>query len=212
LNRALAFLAFAGLAALPRFIDAQGIPEALKDKALVVRVHAVIPQDSIDQGASPAPAPSQGANPGRTDSGQGEVPPVLGRAIEKSSPWQADSAKYAVPGTPVPFKLVGSNLAVILQVTPFTNEDGKGVTLIAQGQVWIKPPDGGFSYHTTVDTLSVDYGETVLFFPLGIGSSGKAALRLEISVLRAADLPSDELPAEKPAEKQADKSADKTGK
>ncbi len=186
MNRALAALAFAGLAAFPG-IRAQGIPEALRDKALVVRVHAVIPQDSLDQGP---PSP---------DAGQGAAPSTVGRGPERAQPWQSDSVKYAVPGTPVPFKLVGSNLAVILQITPFTNADGKGVTLFAQGQVWIKPAEGGFSYHTTVDTLSVDYGEPVFFFPLGIGSSGKASLRLEIVVQRAADLP-------------ADKPADKAGK
>ncbi len=160
----LACLALAGFASLPLALGAQGIPEALKDKALIVRVVAVV---SAAPEASPGPAPA------------GE--------LVAPKPWQAQSAKYTMPGTPVPFKLVGSNVAIIVQITPFEQDDGKGVTLIAQGQVWVRPAEGGLSYHTTIDTLSVLFGETVLFFPLGLGPEGRAAMRLEISVVRAAD-------------------------
>lgn len=167
MRRALACLALAGFAVLPHAMGAQDIPEALKDKALVVRVTAIVPA-ALNGGAA--------------------APSGLGSANEKAQAWQAGSVKYTVPGTPVPFKLAGSNLVIIVQLTPFEREDGKGVTLIAQGQVWVKPPEGGLSYHTTVDTLSVEYGETVLFFPLGLDSDGKASMRLEISVVRAADM------------------------
>ena len=107
------------------------------------------------------------------------------RTTASLPPWEAESAKYTVPGTPVPFKLVGSNIAIIVQITPFERDDGKGVTLIAQGQVWVKPPEGGLSYHTTIESLSVNYGETVLFFPLGVAADGNAPMKLEISVVRA---------------------------
>jgi hypothetical protein len=177
LRNALARLALVGFVALPLALGAQGIPDALKDKALVVRVTAIVPELPAD--------PSLGAAPGAA---QGAAPSSLGGSGDRLQSWRADSVKYTVPGTPVPFKLVGSNVAIIVQITPFEQVDGKGVTLIAQGQVWVRPPEGGLSYHTTVDTLSVEYGETVLFFPLGLGPAGKASMRLEISVLRAADL------------------------
>lgn len=148
----LAYLALVGFAALPLALGAQDIPEVLKDKALIVRVAAIVPS-----------------------------------ALAEPS-WHAESAKYTVPGTPVPFKLVGSNVAIIVQITPFEQEDGKGVTLIAQGQVWVRPPEGGLSYHTTVDTLTVEYGETVFFFPLGLGPERKAPMKLEITVTRASDM------------------------
>jgi hypothetical protein len=167
LRRALAYLALAGFAALPLALGAQGMPDALKDKALVVRVTAIVPASNPDSGA-----PSSAE---------------LGVGADKSQPWQSGSEKFTVPGTPVPFKLVGSNVAIIVQITPFEQEDGKGVTLIAQGQVWVKLNEGGLSYHTTVDTLAVEYGETVLFYPLGIDNGGKSSIRLEISVLRASD-------------------------
>jgi len=149
--RGLAFLALAGLA-LPLALAAQGIPDALKDKALVVSINAIVPAAL----AEPA--------------------------------WHEQSVKYTVPGTPVPFKLVGSNVAIIVQITPFEQEGGKGVTLIAQGQVWVRPAGGRLSYHTTIESLSVEYGETVLFFPLGLGPEGKAPIRLEITIIRASDI------------------------
>ncbi len=167
---ALAFLVTAGLAASPLALLAQDIPDALKDKALIVRVTAIVPAAVPDSNAATS---SLGTAPA---SGQ-----------DKGQPWEAESSKYTVPGTPAPFKLVGSNVAVIVQITPFDRDDGKGVTLIAQGQVWVKPPEGGLSYHTTIESLSVDYGETVLFFPLGLDANGKAPMRLEISVVRAAE-------------------------
>jgi len=166
LNRALACLALAGLAALPRALGGQGMPEALKNSALAVRVYAVVPTAPTGQPASAA--------------GDKGVP----------APWQTESVKYTVPGTPVPFKFIGTNVVILVQVTPFSRQDDDGVVLVAQGQVWVKSPEGGLSYHTTIDTLSVQYGETVFFFPLGLDGSGHAPIRLEIAVLHAADLPS----------------------
>ena len=163
MNRALAYLVLVGLASLPLPGAAQNMPDAIKQKALVVRVRAIVPAADQDQG----------------DSGDG---------ASKTQDWQAESSKDTVTGTPVHFKLVGANVAIIVQITPYEQDDGKTVTLLAQGQVWVKPPEGGLSYHTSIDTLSVAYGETVLFFPLGRSPSGMAPMRIEISVKRAADL------------------------
>ena len=163
MRQALAVLILAGFAAHPLAIRAQELPEALKGKARVVRINATAPAAIPESGASSS----------------------------VSLPWEAQSAKYTVPGTPVPFKLIGSNVAIIVQITPFERDDGKGVKLIAQGQVWVKLPEGGLSYNTTIESLSVDYGETVLFFPIGLDVNGNAPMKLEISVVRAADANSD---------------------
>jgi hypothetical protein len=170
LSRALAFLVLAGFASLPLALGAQDIPDALKDKALVVRVTAIVPAPETETGEQASP-----------DQGEGGA---------KAQDWEAESSKDTVTGSPVHFKLVGANVAIIVQITPFEQDDGKTVTLIAQGQVWVKPPEGGLSYHTNVDTLTVTYGETVLFFPLGRSPEGKAPMRIEISVDRASDLDS----------------------
>jgi hypothetical protein len=189
LNRGLAFLALAGLAALPRALNSQGVPEALKGDALAVRVFAVVPTPPATtlQGIT-GPAPGN------------EAPEAEGQSAsatkEKGPGWQAERVKYTVPGSPVPFKFVGDNVVVLVQVTPFGRQDGQGLVLVTQGQVWIKSKEGGISYHTTINTLSVNYGEKVFFFPLGVDSEGKTPLRLEIAVLHAADLanPSDGTP------------------
>ena len=132
------------------------MPDALKDKALVVRVT----RRSCPAAAARSPAEPDARSAGRPSD-------------DRPTPGRPRASKYTVPGTPVPFKLVGSNVAIIVQITPFEQEDGKGVTLIAQGQVWVKPPEGGLSYHTTIEILSVDYGETVLFFPLGLDPTAR---------------------------------------
>jgi len=146
------------------------MPEALKESALAVRVYAIVP-----------------ASPGVSGSGQQGA--GLGSAGDKGADWQASSVKYTVPGTPVPFKFIGENVVIRVQVTPFSAGEGRSLVLIAQGQVWVKPPEGGLSYHTTIESLAVEFGETVLFFPLGLDPAGNAPMRLEIAVLRAADLP-----------------------
>ena len=198
MNRALACLALASLAILPRYLGAQDMPEALKDSALAVRVFAIVPGAQ----ASSQPAPGASAS---GDAAEAQSASAMG---EKGNAWQAESVKYTVPGTPVPFKFIVANVVILVQVTPFSRPDDKGIVLVAQGQVWFKSPEGGLSYHTTIDTLSVEYGETVFFFPLGLDGAGKAPIRLEIAVLHAAELPSP--PVEGAAEKGG--TGDKAGK
>ena len=55
MKRALACFVLAGLASLPLSLAAQDLPDALRQKALVVRVTAIVPaadQDQVDQGDS----------------------------------------------------------------------------------------------------------------------------------------------------------------
>ena len=101
----------------------------------------------------------------------------------QSVAWESASLRYTVPGNPVGVKLVGSNVVILVQITPF--EDGKGgLVLVSQGQVWVRRGEGDLSYRTTLDSVSVRYGEPVHFFPLGRDPGGKAPIRIEISVDR----------------------------
>jgi hypothetical protein len=108
-----------------------------------------------------------------------------GGAVPSAAPWEAENVKYTTGGSPAPFKLVGPNIAVFIGVTPFVRKDGKGFVLYVEGQVGVLRSDGGFSYQATVSKIDVEYGESVLFLPLGL----KSPLRVEIAVFRAADLP-----------------------
>lgn len=118
---------------------------------------------------------------------------------EQSAAWESASLRYTVPGNPVGVKLVGSNVVILVQITPF--EDGKGgLVLVSQGQVWVRRGEGDLSYRTTLDSVSVRYGEPVLFFPLGRDPGGKAPIRIEISVdrYRGAPVPGAPAPVSSP--------------
>ena len=87
--------------------------------------------------------------------------------------------KYTIPGTAVSVKMVGSEVAIVITVTPYKKKEG-GLLLVAQGQVWYKDGDTGLRYRTTIDTLSVAYGERVLFYPFGAHTIDGAPLRVEL--------------------------------
>ena len=93
--------------------------------------------------------------------------------------WEAKDVKYTIPGTAVSVKMVGSEVAIVITVTPYKKKEG-GLLLVAQGQVWYKDGDTGLRYRTTIDTLSVAFGERVLFYPFGAHTSDGAPLRVEL--------------------------------
>jgi hypothetical protein len=167
LKRSLAFL---GVAFFSAAIQAAGqaaqapappatAPAAPAPDALAVRVHAVYLV----------------ADPSGAASG----------AASAIAPWEAQSVKYTTLGTLAPFKLIGPNIVVFIGLTPYARKEGGGVVLYAEGQVGVKRSDGGFSYQATISKIDVEYGENVLFLPLGL----KSPLRIEITIFRAADLP-----------------------
>lgn len=106
----------------------------------------------------------------------------LARPDEAPS-WQARDVKYTVPGTSVSIKLIGSDVAIVITVTPYDRRDGD-LLLVAQGQVWYKDGDVGLRYRTTVETLSVAYGERILFYPFGATPSSGAPLLVELVIDR----------------------------
>jgi hypothetical protein len=105
-----------------------------------------------------------------------------------SAAWREQSLKYTVPGSPVSVKLIGSNAVILVQVTPFYADAGK-LTLVTQAQIWVHRSGGGMSYRTRIDTVSVDFGESVYYYPLGLAPDGSSPIRVEISVYKAADIP-----------------------
>ncbi len=93
--------------------------------------------------------------------------------------WEAKDIKYTIPGTSVSARLIGADVAIIITVTPYKNKGG-GLLLLAQGQVWYKDGDAGLRYRTAVDSLNIQFGEMVLFYPFGTQPEGGAALRIEL--------------------------------
>jgi hypothetical protein len=112
------------------------------------------------------------------------VPRPHAGAIGVSGPyaWEQEDTKFTIPGTAVSLKLVFDNGVVLISATPFES-GAQRATLVAQGQIWMRAV-GGFSYRTTLETVSVEYGEPVLYFPFGVDARGGSPLRIELTVLR----------------------------
>jgi len=93
---------------------------------------------------------------------------IISRIVEQNQQvvWNSENSRATIPGRPVGLKLVGSNLVVAVQFTPFLRPQGKHV-LVAQGQIWVNVPDEGIHYYTTMQTIPIQFSEQVYFFPLG---------------------------------------------
>jgi len=159
MKRALACLAAIGLISVAGNLAAQGAPEALLPGSLAIRFHAYVPR------------------PRANVAGAAES---VGAAGPYS--WEQEDTKFTIPGTAVSLKLVFDNGVVLISATPFESGPQRA-TLVAQGQIWMRAA-GGFSYRTTLETVSVEYGEPVLYFPFGVDPQGGSPLRIELAVLR----------------------------
>jgi hypothetical protein len=94
--------------------------------------------------------------------------------------WNSFTSKITIPGRPVGLKLVGTNVVVALQFTPYLHRNGRGV-LVAQSQIWVDVPNQGIRYQTTMQTISLEFGEQIYFFPLGSADSPEDS-RIEITL------------------------------
>ena len=89
------------------------------------------------------------------------------RVLEKAQVvvWDKSQQKETISGSPVGLKLVGSNVVVAVQFTPFIRRGGN--VLAVQGQIWVNDPQKGMCYYTSIQTIPMEFGEPVYFFPLG---------------------------------------------
>jgi hypothetical protein len=97
---------------------------------------------------------------------------IIARVFEKTDGgewaevWQADSDKNTISGQPVSIKLAGTNIIVIVQITPYLRGSGQNM-LVAQGQIWLEDEMHNVHYQTTISSIPVDFGEEIFYFPLG---------------------------------------------
>ena len=112
--------------------------------------------------------------------GRALVLEINARVVEQDETviWNESHQKTTLPGRPVGIKLVGSNLVVVAQFTPYVRR-GVQKFLVAQGQIWMEVPDQGIRYHTTMQTIPLEFGEPIYFFPLGPQGSEDTA-RIEV--------------------------------
>ena len=112
--------------------------------------------------------------------------------------WNAFSSKVTIPGRPVGIKLVGDNLIIAVQFTPYLRQ-GK-YALVAQSQIWINIPERGMSYKTDTHSIPIDLGEPILYFPLGSDStSDNPHIELLLTMYRYGEEPVTDDETEQPA-------------
>jgi len=107
---------------------------------------------------------------------------IVSRIVEENQNvvWNSENMKVTIPGRPVGLKLLGEDLVVAVQFTPFLRPNGK-LTLVAQGQIWKNVPNEGISYHTTMQTIPMEFSEQVYFFPLGsIKNPNEAHIEIQL--------------------------------
>jgi hypothetical protein len=116
---------------------------------------------------------------------QAVVLTITARIEENSQEvWNATNSKITIPGRPVSIKLVGGNVVMAIQFTPYLREKDRNI-LVAQGQIWLLVPNEGISYKTTMQTIPLKFGEQIYFFPLGSGvTAGNPHIELLIELQR----------------------------
>jgi hypothetical protein len=131
---------------------------------------------------------------------------IVARIVEQDQEeiWNSNNSKVTIMGRPVNLKLIGENVVVNVQFTPYQQENGQSL-LVAQGQIWINVPNEGVRYQTTLQSIPMKFGEQIYFFPLGkVRSDDDASIeiRLELHPYQENTEPAAELPP-KPSQEGA---------
>ncbi|GMO22390.1 MAG: hypothetical protein Ta2B_01290 [Termitinemataceae bacterium] len=109
---------------------------------------------------------------------------VLNSSDEELSFHECD--QITISGKPVGMKIMGDNIALSLMFTAYSRPKGKGI-LAAQSQVWMQTRDNGLQYKSTLQTVDLEMGKKILFFPLGQGSPNDSYIEIQVEVFRYSD-------------------------
>ncbi len=85
--------------------------------------------------------------------------------------WESEVRKLTIPGRPVTIHLQNQQAKLSVHFTPYRKNDG-GLILVAQSEIWLvqnksETSAEGIRYYTSMKSIPLEFGETVLFFPLG---------------------------------------------
>lgn len=114
---------------------------------------------------------------------------ILG--TENETVWHMESSNITISGEAVKVKLKGENLVLIANITPYLNPDNT-IFLVAKGEIFLSDSADSeeVKYYTTLQSLPVENGEKVIFFPLGMAydsNSNFYSMEMEIQVLSVKD-------------------------
>jgi hypothetical protein len=106
--------------------------------------------------------------------------------------WKEEHQRITIPGKAVGLRLVGMNVVVVVQFTPYIHAKGQNV-LVAQGQVWAEAPNnGGIRYQTSIQTIPMEYDEPIYFFPLGsVVTEDSPRIEIKVTLKHNASTPAD---------------------
>ena len=96
-----------------------------------------------------------------------------------------NSTLTTIPGRSVAVTIQGGNLVIKAILTPYRNENNE-LILVAQGQVWLTDNkiENAVKYLSSFDSIPVNFGETVSFFPLGLSEeiANSEYLNIELAI------------------------------
>lgn len=112
---------------------------------------------------------------------------------QRETVWDMELSRVTIAGRAVSVRLDGSNITVVAEFTPYWDDEDT-LVLVAQGQTWIHRNEENaedVEYRTAFTTMPIEWGEPVLFLPLGTGklpveteAFGRLNIELEINVER----------------------------
>ena len=115
--------------------------------------------------------------------GRAVVMDIDARILESGEvTWNETHQKTTIPGRPVEIKLIGGNLVVVVRFTFIRNHSGGQKLLVAQGQIWMADPSQGIRYQASVQTIPLEFDETVYYFPLGPFKPEEGASSIEVKL------------------------------
>jgi hypothetical protein len=78
--------------------------------------------------------------------------------------------RVTISGRAVRIRLEGGNVTIVVEFTPY-EEDNGSILLVAEGQLWLESgASQEIKYRTSLRSMPVEIGESVLFYPLGVSS------------------------------------------
>jgi hypothetical protein len=129
---------------------------------------------------------------------------IVARIVEQDQEeiWNSNNSKVTILGRPVSIKMIGENVVVYVQFTPYQTENGRSL-LVAQGQIWINVPNEGVRYQTTLQSIPMEFGEQIYFFPLGkVRAENEARIEIQLELRPYAESAADVAESAPPASEE----------
>ena len=108
---------------------------------------------------------------------------ITARIIEQNQEivWNSENSRVTISGRPIPLRLMGNNLIIEAQFTPYIRPNGNNI-MVAQAQVWFQTSESGISFHASMQTIPID-DDYIYFFPLGTSANdNEPIIEIQIAV------------------------------